>query len=157
MITVEFTGLRDIARKYNVNLAPALSAATFAIGEQIKHVISQKPGPAHSPVIWESQKEKIEYFTMRRKRGLPLKYTRLSDPMSQHLETSWTVAHRGETDAVVSPGGVTYAKKVQSAQFQTKQHKATGWVTDETAIQRVKQSGVIPKILRDAIMHAISR
>jgi hypothetical protein len=156
MITVEIVGLKDIARKYNVNLEPAMSAATFAIGEQLRGILAKYPGPAHSPVIWENAKQRVQYFAERRRRGLPLKYTRQSDPMSQRLGPSWATAHKGKTDATVGTK-VTYARWVQSAEKQYKQHKATGWITDEIAIQRLKQSGVIPKILRDAIMHAVSR
>jgi hypothetical protein len=64
---------------------------TYFVAVAIKGVI--KPyKPQHKPVIWPSEKARRYYFAMRREAGLPMKYTRGSDPMSQRLQQSWTVA-----------------------------------------------------------------
>lgn len=155
MITVQIVGLAEVARKYSVNLDPALSAATFAVGEQLRGLLAKYPKRSDGArVKWKSKAQQLYYRRMRYARGLPLKYTRNSDPMSQRLGPSWAVAHKGKTDATVGTK-VTYARWVQSAQFQQPMHAATGWVTDEQAIEKLKASGVIQKVVRDAIMHAM--
>jgi hypothetical protein len=154
MITVQIVGLAELARKYGVNLQPALRAATWGIGEQLRGILAKYPKRHTGPVKWTSRKQQIFYYAMRRKQGLPLRYVRQSDPMSQRLGPSWTVAHKGNTDATVGTRA-TYAKWVQSAQFQQPMHAETGWITDEAAIEKLKRSGVIQQVVRDAIMHAV--
>ena len=104
-----------------------LSDITFAVGELVRSEMAVYPGAAHSPVIWASEKSRRYYFWLRRSKGLDLKYSRNSDPMSQRIGPSWTVAHLGQTDAIASTSA-TYGPFVQSAEFQTAQHAATGWI-----------------------------
>jgi len=151
MITLEITGVEELAKRLGVDLTPALRAATFAIGEIVRSKIAKPPGSSHSPVIWASRKQKIWYAIMRRQGGLPLQYSRGNDPMSQKLEQSWTVESLGETDAIVGTKGVTYAKWVQGEAWQSAQHRATGWVTDKQAIEQAQQGGDIPKVINDAL------
>ena len=155
MITFELEGVEELAKRLGVDLRPALRAATFAVGEQLRGKIARYPGPSSLPVKWSSVKQQRFYHAMRREAGLPLKYTRQSDPGSQRLGPSWTTEHSGDTDAVVGTR-VTYAKWVQSSEMQWQQHAASGWVTDKQAIEQVKESGVVDKILRDAVEHALN-
>lgn len=154
MISLTITGLEELKRKYGTDLKPALRAATFAVGEQLRTYLAKYPGPAHSPVKWASEKARRYYFWLRMSKGLPLEYTRNSDPLSQRLGPSWTVAHRGQTGTVVGTR-VAYARWVQGSQWQTGQHKATGWVTDEQAVEQLQRSGKVGPIVRDAVMHAL--
>ena len=154
MISIKIVGLEEVARKVNVNLKPALRASTFAIGEEIRNNLTKYPPRRHDPVKWTSRKQRIYYFAMRRKKGLPLGYTRGNDPMSQRLGASWATAHKGDTDAVVGTR-VKYARWVQSDKDQQPMHKETGWITDKQAIEKFKSSGKAGRIVRDAIMHAV--
>ena len=128
---------------------------TYYIGVAIKGVIAAYPGPVKytrtrkdgtKGVAWPSDNARKAYFAQRRKAGLPLKYTRGSDPMSQRLQQSWTVS-RGNEEATVG-NRATYAPYVASEQYQTEQHKATGFVTDAQAWEKVQQSGVVDKIVQ---------
>lgn len=154
---IEFTieGIETLAARLGVDLKPALKAATFAVGEHLRGKIAKYPGPSSSPVKWSSLKQKRWYFAMRAAAGLPLKYTRQSDPGSQRLGPSWATEHYGETDAKVGTHA-TYAKWVQSSEMQWGQHKATGWVTDAEAVEQLKRDNVIEPIVRDAVEKALN-
>lgn len=155
---IEFTveGLDELIARLGVDLKPAFRAATFAVGEQLRGKLAVYPKGSNQPVKWSSLKQRRFYHAMRQKAGLPLQYTRQSDPMSQRLGASWTTAHHGDTDAVVGTRA-TYAKWVQSAESQWQQHTATGWVTDKAAIEQLQADNVIPDIIRDAVDAALNR
>jgi hypothetical protein len=129
----------------------ALSSATFRIGELVQGELQKSTPRAHSPVIWQSAKSRRYYFWMRRRYGLPLQYTRGSDPLSQRLQRSWTVKRQGRTSAVVGVKGIKYAKYVQSEAHQTRQHRATGWVTEATAVRNVARSGDVERVVQQAV------
>ena len=147
---LELKGFAELERKLGKSIAPKISAFTFAIGELIRNVIAKAPGRSHSPVIWASEKQRRWYFATRRERGLPFKYTRESDSMSQRMVASWATEHRGSMDAVLGTKA-TYAGYVQSDAKQTAQHKATGWITDKMAIAKVKASGKIKQMWKDFV------
>lgn len=152
MITLEV----EIPRDLRIKLEPAqaekaLRRATMEIGKLV-HVELTKPTPvSHSPVIWQSAKSRRYYFWLRRRYGLPLKYSRESDPMSQKLKAAWKVRRLGRNDAQVSSGAVSYAKYVQSEARQTRQHRATGWVTEATAVRNVARSGDVERVVQQAV------
>ena len=82
---------------------------------------------------------------MRREAKLPMKYTRGSDPMSQRVQQSWAVS-RG-TDSATLGNRASYAPYVVSDQYQTEQHKATGFTTDKQAADKVIQDGTLDRII----------
>ena len=143
--TLTIEGLDELLRDLNVPLEPVLSDITFAAGELVRSEMAVYPGPAHKPVIWASLKQRRYYFWLRRSRGLPLQYTRNSDPMSQRLGPGWTVSHLGQTDALAS-NKATYGPFVQDALRQTAQHKATGWITDARGVSNVERSGDVERV-----------
>ena len=53
-------------------------------------------------------------------------------------------------DAIVRNKGVRYAKYVQSAQYQTAQHRATGWMTDVQAVNNVERRGDVKRVTEQA-------
>lgn len=128
--------------------------ATYSVALALQKPLQHYPGPSHSPVIWASEKQRRWYFAMRRKAGLPLEYTRRSDRMSQRLHAQWSI-RRSETEAVLG-NRATYAPYVQSSQYQTAQHAATGWVTDKQAADEAISSGQVKRIV-DAQINAIVR
>lgn len=135
----------EVLKALNVDMVPVLSDITFAAGELVRSEVAVYPGPAHKPIIWASEKQRRFYFWMRTSQGLPLGYTRNSDAMSQRLGPSWTVDHLGTIDAVVD-NKATYGLYVQSHIYQTAQHKATGWITDEQAVNNVQRSGDVERV-----------
>jgi hypothetical protein len=70
--------------------------------------------------------------------------------MSQQLSKSWTISHLGQTDALVD-NKASYGPFVQSAEFQSAQHKATGWITDEKAVKNVEKSGDVERVAEKII------
>ena len=148
--TITIQGIDALLRDLNQPLAPVIRDITFAVGELVRSEMAVYPGGSSSPVKWASEKSRRYYFAMRRKKGLPLKYTRGSDSMSQKLVASWTVSHLGQTSAQVAPKA-SYGPFVQSASMQSPQHKATGWITDEKGVAVVERSGDVERVARQII------
>ncbi len=135
---------RMLARLTGPELAKAVKVAGRKIGTAIKVRLMRYPGRPSYPLRWASQKQRAWYFAARKADGLPIEYTRMSDPWSSQLKTSWEVAAQGATDTLVgsrAPESVW----TQSSEFQTEMHKATGWQTEEQVIAQLDQSGVIIK------------
>lgn len=128
----------------------ALDATVLAAAESLRRRIAVYPGPSHQPVIWASEKSRRFYFAMRRQGGLPPGYTRQSDPMSQRLGPGWAVRKVGQAVYIVGNKS-TYASWVQSAASQQAQHKATGWKTDEQAVDELNKSGDIERAGQQAM------
>ena len=124
----------------------AMGRATLKIAKEIQNEMQQYPGPSNRPVKWASRKQQIWYFAARAEDGLPLEYTRKSDPWSQRLQQSWGTRARGDNDAVVG-SRATYSPWVQSSELQQPQHEATGWITDEEAVKEVVRTGVVSRIV----------
>jgi hypothetical protein len=148
--SIRIDGLPELLKQLNVPLGPVLQDITFAVGELVRSEMAVTPGPAHQPVIWSSERQRRYYFAMRAEKGLPAKYSRGDDDMSQNLVKSWTIAHLGQTNAIVA-SKANYGPWVQADLYQTAQHKATGWITDEKAIKKVEQSGDIEHVAEKII------
>ena len=148
---IELKGLDELKRKLGKRIEPYIQGLTVGIGEELKLVLKNPPGPAHHPVIWASEKQRRWWFAARREAGLPFGYARDSDNWSQKLPASWTVEKRGSMDALLGTKGIAYAGYVQSDAKQSAQHKATGWITDKIAIARVKASGVIGRLWKATV------
>ncbi len=156
MITIKITGLEEAIRRYGADIRPAIQSACMATGEEVRAKIAKYPGgPAH-PIKWTSAKQRRYYMLMRRSKGLALRYSRQSDPMSQRLGPSWTVVKDGDLGAVVRTRA-TYAKWVQSEEKQQPMHKATGWKTDRQVVDEISHSDVISRHMQDAISKALGR
>jgi len=155
---VDTSGLEHLQQAIRNLTGPLLSRfksqATYLVAEALKRVMQEYPGPSHQPVIWASEKQRRWYYAMRREEGLPLEYTRRSDPMSQRLHAQWGIS-RGQESATLG-NRATYAPYAQSSQFQTAQHAATGWTTDAQAADQVLTDGTVRRIV-DAQVRAIVR
>ena len=149
-LNVRIEGLDELLKDLRVPIDPVLRDITFAVGELVRSEVAVEPGTSHSPVIWASERQRRYYFWMRRSQGLPLKYSRNNDPMSQRIGPSWTLSHHGSTDALVD-NKASYGPFVQAAGFQTAQHAATGWITDEKAVRKVEQSGDVEHVAQKII------
>jgi len=149
-MNIRIEGLPELMRDLGIPLGPVLREITFTVGGLVQKEMAEYPGPSNSPVKWASEKSRRYYFWMRRSRGLPIRYSRNSDPMSQKLGASWTVSHLGQTDAQVAPKA-SYGPFVQSASMQSPQHRATGWITDEKGIANVERSGDVERVAQQII------
>ena len=149
MSDVTFTGFAQVeaflAQITDKGLAQVTQSSALQIGHELVSAMQRYPGPSHSPVKWASKKQRAFYFAMRRAKGLPAKYTRISDPMSQKLKQSWGVVKRGITGAIAGNRAL-YGPLVQSDEHQTEQHRTTGWITDKGAVEQLESRNRIPKI-----------
>ena len=65
--------------------------------------------------------------------------------MSQKLGQRWAV--RSMTGGAVVGNPATYAPQVQSAQYQTEMHEATGWITDAQAVEELESQNLIGQVV----------
>lgn len=157
-VTIE--GFDALRRKLGQNFAPTIRAITLAIGQELRKRLAVYPRKTAGPVKWASQKQRAWYHAQRKAEGLPLEYTRNSDPWSQRLGPGWNARNEGTMDAVVETGA-TYAAYVQrdpkhtSGIVQQPMHAATGWITDLQAIDALQKSGQPERIAKDKIEHAL--
>jgi hypothetical protein len=148
--SVSVEGIEKLLKDLDIPLKPVLKDITFAVGELVRSEIAVYPGGSHKPVIWASERQRRYYFAMRREAGLSPGYTRNSDPMSQRLANSWTLSHLGSTDALLD-SKASYGPWVQNEIYQTAQHAATGWITDEKAVKNVEKSGDVERVAEKII------
>lgn len=148
MIHIRMEGMERIQRKLGADFKGGLGLLTMVVGELIRNKVAVYPGPAASPVQWVSERQKRFYFAMRRAGGYAFKYTRHFDPMSQRLGPGWMVRREGEIGAAVV-SHASYAPHVQNAERQQPMHAATGWITDREAVDKVRQSGDVTRLLTD--------
>jgi len=94
------------------------------------------PRNTNYPLQWASANQRKAYFAKRHAAGLPSRYTRQSDPMSQRLGPSWTTAVALDGMSATVGNKVTYARFVQTRQLQSPMHKITGWPTAEDVVER---------------------
>ena len=138
--SVSVEGVEELLKQLNVPLKPVLKDITFAVGELVRSEMAQTPPAVHRPIIWASERQRRFYHAMRREAGLSPGYSRGNDDMSQRLRDSWTISHHGSTDALLD-NKTSYGPWVQNDIYQSAQHKATGWITDEQAVKKVERSG----------------
>lgn len=148
--SIRIEGLEEIAKALGIDMKPVLKDITFAAGELVQKEVAVYPGSSHQPVLWASERQRRYYHAMRRAAGLSPKYERGTDPMSKQLLNAWKVSHHGATDALVD-NRTNYGHWVQNDLYQTAQHKATGWITDEQAVKRVERSGDVEHVAEKII------
>jgi len=146
-----------LSRISDAGAVQVMRRITFAIGEEVRNVIAVYPPKPRYPLRWASQKQRFYVLRVLQKNAGP--YLRGAGfeggaKTSQQLGQSWATVNSG-TGAIVGTRA-TYAPYVQSAQQQQPFHADTGWVTDEQAVKRVSESGVIDDIFRD-VLHAALR
>jgi len=156
--SVDTSGLDKLQKAISQLHGPLLTKfkgrATYFVAVALKDKFKTRPYGVHSPVLWASEKQRRWYHAMRRKAGLPLKYARGSDPMSQRSGAAWGI-RRGQTEATLG-NRATYSPYVVSSEYQTAQHKATGWATDKQLADQAMTDGTVKRIV-EAHIAAIVR
>ena len=138
-----------LARLTGPELTKLGERAGRKIGEHLKNLMMRRPGPSHQPVKWASERQRRWWHAARRRDELPLKYTRDADPWSQKSQKMWSV--KSITGGAIVGNSATYAPYIQSDEYQTEQHKATGWITDKQAVEEMEREGVIAKVVQAEI------
>lgn len=144
--------LRALERLSGRDFQRYLQAGLRGVGEEIRDKLAVYPLPPKYPLRWASEKQAFYVKRILRKSLGP--YIRRFDPMSQNLGQSWAVEVESPLRVIVGTT-VTYAPYVQSAEYQQPFHADTGWVTDEQAVQKVRESGVIDEMISVAIERAL--
>lgn len=156
MITIKVHGMDAVMRVLDPNIARYIQGASIAVAKELERRLKVYPKLEKGRVVrWKSERQRRFYHAMRRARGLPAKYTRQSDPMSERLKTKWQVSRLGALGAKVE-NGASYGIYVQADEYQQPMHRDAGWTTDRQAADRVKADGTIERIFSDA-MEAIVR
>lgn len=148
MADLTFSSIKELKDHLKANmdkLPRTMQTAALKIAAQAGTWLSRYPRRNTGPVKWASEKQRRWYHAMRRREGLPARYTRRADPMSQRLGQSWAAETR-PNGAMVGTRA-TYALWVQSSEYQQPMHQDTGWTTDEQVIDKLKKSGIIEKIV----------
>ena len=147
MISIRIAGLDELLKLSRTDFGPTLRAILHSVGELVRDEIARAPGPVHKPIIWASAKQRAYVMALVRKNG---PWVRESHSMSQRLIASWTV--RAESDSRVVVGNkATYGPWVQNAELQQPMHKASGWVTDQAAVDAVTGSDGVERVAGMAI------
>jgi len=128
-----------------------MSKAAVKIGGRLKERLMVYPGLPSYPIKWASQKQRAWYFAARRRDGLNIQYTRLTDPWSQQLRQGWVVEAKPSIGGAIVGNRVPYGPWAQSDEFQQPMHKATGWKTDRQAVEEVDRSGELIGIILEEI------
>ncbi len=148
-IRVDLSGIDELidtlgaleARKY-------LRAVMRQAGEEVKgDMATYPPRNTNYPLTWPSARSRAAYFAIRRSRGLPSRYTRQSDPMSQRLGPSWTTRVAIDGMSATVGNKATYARLVQTREGQTQMHKTTGWPTAEDVADR-RADDIVDMVVR---------
>jgi len=145
--TIEIKGLDKLQRKLGRGARPVIRTILLGVAEEIKGRIAEYPGPVVYPIRWASESQRRAYFAKRKGMG---PYVRQTDSFSERLGPSWATRMEGDDRAIVGTR-VSYAPWVQSAEAQQPMHAATGWKTDEEAVEEVEQSGAIERIFSQAM------
>ena len=150
-LTLEITGAEAIIKLLgDLEGFEFLNAvAQVAAGDLLKKMTVDMPGAVGATKArpkWVSKGQQRAYLASRREAGLPMKYTRTSDPQSEQLSQGWTVAGLGPGLIGASLGAkATYGPLVMDRDSQTAMHKATGWPTIQDTAEKHGES-VVEKI-----------
>ncbi|MBU0495048.1 MAG: hypothetical protein KKA73_13435 [Chloroflexi bacterium] len=142
---VTYEGFDELIRDLEaVDYAAAGQVAAVAGAEEVRGVMTPYP-PQPAPA--NPDRYYVRGYGQRWKRKDGSEGGRQT---SEQLGQSWAVEQEG-TGAILGTR-VSYAPPVQGAETQTGRHAATGWKTDEQAVNEVLESGVIDDMLFDAVL-----
>ncbi len=151
---VRIEGLREAQKLLGTNIQPALKAATKAIAVELQGKIAPYPPAteANSPSNPLGRWYERGYGPKRqRKDG-----TVTGRQTSQLLNRRWAIRVAGGIGHSLG-NAATYAKFVHGANDQARFHGRRGWVTDRAAIEKLIASGVVRRIVRQAITGAFRK
>lgn len=120
-MNLETTGIEQLARKLAADLEPAISAGAMGIAAALQDVIAPYPPPPSG--------------SMYRRTG--------------QLGQGWRI--RAIPVGAVLENRTGYAGYVHGSPGRTKRHTKTGWVDEETAIEKVVSGGQAERLMRQAL------
>jgi hypothetical protein len=143
---IEVTGLDEVVKRLGKDLRPVLKKVAFAIGKQVEGKINITAYPTQpAPVNPDRWYQRGYGSKWRRKDG-----SVGGRATSEQLGQRWATRAKGWGAVVGNPA--SYAPFVQSQEKQAAIHKATGWVTDVQVAEEVAKSGVVERMVRDAVV-----
>lgn len=142
-------GLKGIENILGLDLRAVALKAALPIAEEIRNEVSPYPAqpPPADPDRWYD-------------RGYGPRWRRADGSVggrktSEQLGQRWT-SKKTATGAVTA-NSASYSRWVHSAREQAAIHQATGWMTDEEAIDEVVQSGKAARIVLDLLRAEYAR
>lgn len=150
--SVRLEGLDDLQRKLGADFRPMMRAATLAIAAEIQGKIAPYP-----PSTEANQPGSGRWY----ERGYGPRWTRKDGSTggrktSETLGRRWALGNYGDIGAKLG-NAASYAPFVHAESDQALFHARRGWLTDRQATDRVRESGVMADIMRDAVMHALTK
>lgn len=151
---IRITGLDNARRLLGTNFNGVLKSATKAIALEVQGTIAPYPPAteANSP-----SNDRGRWY----ERGYGPRWQRKDGSVagsktSQMLGRSWGIRPTGRIGHLVG-NRATYAPYVHAKDKQARFHKVRRWVTDEAAVVTVIRSGVVKRIVVQAIIGAMRR
>lgn len=151
---IQIKGLKEAQAKLGVNFKPVIQAATKAVAYEVQGKIAPYPPAtiANSP-----SNPKGRWY----ERGYGPRWKVKSGDVHGR-KTSETLGRRWAVAALQGGGHkigniASYAKFLHSERDQATWAGVRGWVTDKTAVQHVIRSGVVKRIVVQAIISRLRR
>jgi hypothetical protein len=150
--TIRIEGLDRALALLNPQIEPALQAATKAIALEVQNVIAPYP-----PATAANDSGQARWY----ERGFGSRWRRKDGSIggsktSEMLNRSWAIRAVGRWGASVG-SRASYAPFVHSKDRQARALQRIGWKTDEAAISQVLASGVVRRIVSQALVFAMRR
>ena len=163
---VHIKGLDRLKRALNGDMRKLSRIVTFPVAQQVKERVAKYPGPtgANAPgrrpswyergwgTKWPSN-PKRRWSPERLERNVQYGGSWAGVKDSETLNRSWNVGRRGWGSYVGSKA--SYAPVVHNYEGQAKFHGARGWKTDKQAVDEVSRSGVMDRIVNQAVKRIV--
>ena len=146
-LRVKIDGIEELTRALNGNLQTAIERAAFGIAQEVVREVSEYPpiSEANVPKTFMSRGNNRWY-----QRGYGSRWARKDGGIggrktSEVLDKSWGVDRIRWGARIGSKA--SYAPVVHNFKEQASFHKRRGWVTDRTAVRRVRRTGKMDRII----------
>ncbi|KKN82066.1 hypothetical protein LCGC14_0313330 [marine sediment metagenome] len=148
-ISIQVRGDRRLQQALGRNYKPSIRAASRAIIEQIRNELTPYP-PA---TIANSPSNPTGRWYQR---GFGPRWRGGGRKTSEQLNRSWGVRRVGATGYKLG-SKASYSAFLHSRKRQVRWASRRGWVTDQTAIDKVVRSGAVQRLVRQSVVGAFKR
>ena len=150
-LTVKIDGIDELRRALDGDLRKAIREGAYIIGLEVKREVAEYPvaSEANMPRGFVSRGNNRWY-----ERGFGPRWARKDGSIggskrSEMLNRSWAIG--GQHLGAVLGSKASYAPAVHHYAEQASFHKRRGWVTDKQAVDRVRASGKMDRIMQQVV------
>lgn len=123
------------------------------IAAHIQGILQVYPTRRHFTTKFKTARQRRYFFWALKQNKIAVPYVRGSSPGSRNLKQQWRI--RTETPVRVAlENNTRYAAYVQGATLQASFHKATGWKTDDAAVEEARPMAVT--IMRQRVQRVLA-